>query len=150
MSPDLIGAIIGVVFVVPTIYLINKKGFDHWAWPFFLASLPLYYMLFGALVLDARAMGLELLAGLPYFLIGYLVWKVKPRLAWLVLGVAWISHGFYDCYHNYLFINPGVFVWYPAFCALVDIFVGVYLLLNITLRGTPNSPHFLEREAPLT
>jgi hypothetical protein len=139
VSPDLIGVIIGVVFIVPTIVIINRRGFDDWAWAFFLATLPLYYMLFGIIAMDGRVIGLELLVGLPYIVIGWLLWKASFRLAWLLIAVAWISHGFYDYYHDYLFINPGVFSWYPAFCAMVDIVVGVYLLLNTALRPASNN-----------
>lgn len=139
MSSDIVGMIIGVVFIVPTIFIINKRGFDDWAWPFFLATLPLYYMLFGVLAMDGKAIGLELLFGLPYILVGWLLWKASFRLAWLLISLAWISHGFYDYYHDVLFINPGVFNWYPAFCALVDIVVGVYLLVNTALRPASNN-----------
>jgi hypothetical protein len=139
VSPDLIGVIIGVVFIVPTIVIINKRGFDDWAWAFFLATLPLYYMLFGIIAMDGKVIGLELLAGLPYIVIGWLLWKASFRLAWLLIAVAWISHGFYDYYHDFLFINPGVFSWYPAFCALVDVVVGFYLLLNTALRPASNN-----------
>ena len=44
MLPDLfnttVGILAGIVFIVPTIIMIRKRGFDHWEWPFFLASLP--------------------------------------------------------------------------------------------------------------
>ena len=45
MSPEIIGLIIGVVFIVPTIYLIRSKAWDALAWPAFLITLPVYYML---------------------------------------------------------------------------------------------------------
>ena len=134
MSPDLIGVIVGVLFIVPTMYVINTRGFDAWAWPIFLASLPVYYMLFGVLAMDGEAIGLELLYGLPYFFVAWMIWKLNFRLAWLLLAIAWISHGFYDYYHDSVFINPGVFSWYPAFCALVDIAVGTYLLFSSALK----------------
>lgn len=133
MSPEYIGIIIGIVFIVPTIYTINTKGFDDWAWPFFLLTLPVWYMLFGLLALDGTAIMQELLYGIPYLATGLFLWKVKPEfpLARILLAIAWISHGFYDYYHDSFFVNPGVFSWYPAFCAVVDIFVGVYLLSGL-------------------
>lgn len=132
MSHDMfntsIGIVIGVVFVVPTIYIIRKRGLGDWAWPFFLASLPVWYMLFGVLALDGAAIALEALAGLPYFITAFLTWRIRSRVMHVVLGIAWLSHGFYDYYHDVFFINPGVFAWYPAFCAVVDIAIGGYLL----------------------
>ena len=131
MSHDLIGAIIGVLFVVPTIYLIRTKGWDALAWPIFLVTLPIYYMLFGLLALDSTAILKEFLYGLPYFATGLVVWRMRSKTALTVIALAWLSHGLYDFYHDVFFINPGVFKWYPAFCAVVDICVGGYLLVSI-------------------
>lgn len=130
MSPELIGVIIGLVFVLPTILFIRVKRFDAWAWPIFLATLPVYYMLFGVLAMDGTVVLKELLYGLPYLVTGLLVWRMKSRSIHYFVALAWLSHGFYDYYHDLFFVNPGVFSWYPAFCALVDIVVGGYLLLD--------------------
>jgi len=130
VSPDLIGIVIGIVFILPTIYFVRRQNFDSWAWPVFLVSLPVWYMAFGLLALDGKAMLLEIIVGLPYIATGVLVWKMKFRFAHYVLGLAWLSHGFYDYYHDAFFVNPGVFSWYPAFCALVDVLVGSYIVLN--------------------
>lgn len=130
MSPELIGITIGVVFIVPTIYFIRIKEIGSWAWPMFLATLPVYYMLFGLLVLDSTAITKEFLFGLPYFATALVVWRFRLPLFQIVIAIAWISHGFYDYYHDLFFVNPGVFTWYPAFCALVDIAVGGYLLVS--------------------
>ncbi|QFU74422.1 hypothetical protein EY643_01445 [Halioglobus maricola] len=132
MLPDsfytVFGLVFGIVFVVPTICMIRKRGLDDWAWPFFLASLPVWYMLFGVLAGDANVIALEALVGLPYFLTGYLSWRTKSRFMLCALGFAWLSHGLYDYYHDVFFTNAGVFAWYPMFCAVVDIAVGGYLL----------------------
>ncbi len=141
MSPDLTGFALGVAFIVPAIYFIRVKNIGAWAWPVFLATLPVYYMLFGLLALDGAAITKEFLFGLPYFAIALVAWRF--RFAWLrvVIAIAWLSHGFYDYYHDFLFVNPGVFSWYPAFCALVDIAVGGYLLISFinTVRSTQTS-----------
>jgi hypothetical protein len=126
--PELAGVVVGVGFIVPAIYVIRTKEFDSWAWPIFLATLPVYYMLFGLLAMDGTAILKEFLFGLPYIVTGLVVWRVKFPLTHYVLAIAWLSHGFYDYYHELLFVNPGVFSWYPAFCALVDIVVAGYLL----------------------
>ena len=139
MSPEVVGIIIGLIFIVPTIYVIEKRGYGRWAWPIFLVTLPIYYMLFGLLALDASAILQELLYGVPYIITGLVLWKVKFRFTHLVLALAWLSHGFYDYYHDLLFVNPGVFSWYPAFCAVVDIAVGAYLLLNAARYTPPGS-----------
>ena len=100
------------------------------AWPFFLVTLPVYYMLFGVLAMDGTVILTEFLFGLPYILTGLLAWRMRSKAALLVVAIAWLSHGFYDFYHDILFINPGVFSWYTAFCAIVDVTVAGYLLLS--------------------
>ena len=129
MSPDLLGLIIGVVFIFPTIYLIKTKRWDAIAWPMFLVTLPIYYMLFGLLAGDGSVVMQELLYGLPYIVTGLIVWRMRSKAAMVVIALAWISHGLYDFYHDLFFVNPGVFSWYPAFCAFVDVVVGGYILL---------------------
>jgi hypothetical protein len=145
VSPNAIGIIVGLAFILPTIYLIRAKGFDERAWPIFLITLPIYYGLFGLLAMDREVIQLELLYGLPYIAIGLLVWRLKSRLAQIVIAVAWLSHGLYDYYHDVFFINPGVFAWYPAFCALVDIIVGLYLLYDLQNRRSEARANFAHK-----
>lgn len=130
MSAELIGLIIGAIFIVPTIYYVRKKQWDGLTWPLFLVSLPIYYMLFGVLAWDGSAVLNELLYGLPFIAIGLLVWKMNSKMALYIIAAGWLCHGFYDFYHDAFFVNPGVFNWYPAFCALVDVSVAMYLLID--------------------
>ena len=128
-SPNLSGLIIGIIFIFPTIYFIRNKNWDSVAWPLFLMTLPVYYMLFGVLAMDGSAVLYELLYGLPFIMTGLLVWRMRSKNALIIVALAWMSHGFYDFYHDHFFLNSGVFNWYPAFCAIVDVTVGVYLLI---------------------
>ena len=133
--------VIGIAFIVPTIYLIRNKRWDALAWPLFLITLPVYYMLFGVLAMDAKVVLQELLYGLPYILTGFAVWRIRSRWTLIAIALAWLSHGLYDFYHDLFFENPGVFSWYPAFCALVDIAVAGYLLLSLNrLAATGENP----------
>ncbi|MEH6910851.1 MAG: hypothetical protein V7459_09690 [Oceanicoccus sp.] len=130
MPAELTGVVIGFAFVIPTIYLARKNAVESWAWPLFLVSLPVWYMLFGMLAMDGATILNEFLYGLPYIATGLITWRFKSGLSYFILAIAWLSHGFYDYYHELLFINAGVFNWYPAFCAVVDLAVGIYLLAS--------------------
>ena len=81
MSPEILGVVIGVVFIVPTIYFIRRKAWDRQAWPLILVTLPFYYMLFGVLAWDGTAILNEFLYGLPFIVTGLLVWRIKSKLA---------------------------------------------------------------------
>ena len=129
-SVDVLGVIIGILFIIPTIYFIRTQDWDKVAWPFFLITLPVYYMIFGVLAMDGTVILTEFFLELPSILTGFLAWRIRSKAALLVVGIAWLSHGFYDFYHDILFINSGVFSWYPAFCAIVDVTVAGYLLLS--------------------
>ena len=130
MSPEITGLLIGLVFIPPTIWFVRQKHWDALAWPAFLVTLPVYYMLFGVLAGDGWVVMKELLFGLPYVATGLIVGRIRSPGALIVIALAWLSHGFYDFYHDVFFVNPGVFSWYPSFCALVDIAVAGYLLLD--------------------
>ena len=135
MSPELVGLIVGLAFIFPAIYVIRLNGFETQAWPIILATLPIYYMLFAVLAGEGAVVLSELICGLLYFAIGLLVWRMDSKITQRVIAVAWLSHGLYDDYHDMFFVNPGVFNWYPAFCALVDIGVGLYLLAVSNRKG---------------
>ncbi len=137
MSPELAGVIIGLIFIIPTICFIRIKRWDSLAWPVFLATLPLYYILFGVLAMDWAVVVKEFLYGSPYILTGLLVWRIRSKRSLLVIALGWFSHGLYDLYHDLLFINPGVFSWYPVFCALVDITVAAYIMLSLKRLTNP-------------
>lgn len=131
MLPDsVVGLLIGVVFIVPNIWLIRTRRWDSVVWPMILVTLPIYYMLFGALTMDGSVVLKELFYGLPYIITGLMVWRMRSKSTLIIIALAWLSHGFYDFYHDIFFVNPGVFTWYPVFCAFVDIVVGGYLLLS--------------------
>lgn len=71
-----------------------------------------------------------MLFGLPFLIGGVVLSLGRRHVPWAaaVVGALWLAHGGYDLLHPQLFINPGVPAWYPAFCAAVDIVVGLYLL----------------------
>jgi hypothetical protein len=52
-------------------------------------------------------------------------WDPDKRLK-AAFGV-WLYHGGYDYVHHWLVVNDGVPVWYPPFCAVVDMVIALYL-----------------------
>ncbi|MEM7413545.1 MAG: hypothetical protein AAF430_25155 [Myxococcota bacterium] len=150
MWPDVVGAAVGFAFVAVSVPLARRYRIEALLWSLSLVALPLFYMGFGALAADGRAIGLEFLAGLPYVALGLLCWRGGFPQVKVLAGVAWASHGLYDLGHDLFFVNPGVFAWYPAFCAAIDIAVGAFLVAtrDRLRRRRPGRRARLRRSGP--
>ena len=59
-------------------------------------------------------------------------------LRWqILLGIGISLHGVFDLMHGYIINNPGVPIWWPAFCASIDIVLGLWVIfLVVTRRGS--------------
>ena len=127
---DLLGFLLGLGFIVPSFYLSRRWNIDGWFWAAALISLPFFYVGFGLLAHDGAAIRAELIWGAPYILTGALLLISRARSAgalYLLAGF-WLVHAAYDVWHDLLFINPGVWEIYPAFCAAIDFSVAAYLV----------------------
>jgi hypothetical protein len=45
----------------------------------------------------------------------------------LIVVTAFAAHGIFDLVHAHLYANPGVPVWWPAFCLAYDVVAAAYL-----------------------
>ena len=125
---DIVGAIIGTVFVAAAIVLSRKMRIEHWVWSASLILLPLIYMGFGVLAADLNAIKLELLYGVPFILAGLMMLTTNIRYSSYAVAAFWLMHASYDFWHEAFFVNPGVWNWYPVACAVVDFVVFAYLV----------------------
>lgn len=101
-----------------------------------LATFPLYYLVFAVWASDFSSFYKELV-------IGALFWGVcliplsrllkSSYYAFIVLGLGYLAHGFYDIWHGLLFVNRGTPQWWPEFCAVVDVILAGYLLYTAWL-----------------
>lgn len=132
----MIETIVGVLAGLATIALARKIRGEHWVYALSLISLPTIYAGFAWYAGETRIGWQEMLFGLPFLIGGVVLTLARQQFRWAaaIVGALWLAHGGYDLLHPQLFINPGVPAWYPAFCAGVDIVVGLYLL---SLAATP-------------
>ena len=131
---DLLGAAIGLVFAGSTIFVARTRNYENWLYIALLPCLPVFYMAFGVLDGSVNSVVLELVFGLPFIAAGLLLIFVKFRFSAYLAGACWLAHAGWDVEHDLFFVNAGVWSWYPAFCALIDGVVGVYLIfLGTTL-----------------
>jgi len=95
-----------------------------------LSVVALYYVLFAVMGCSVRALLLELIAVPAFFALTALGFR---RSQWFVVaGLG--GHGVYDCFHDLLITNPGMPVWWPPFCASIDITMAGFLAWIILSR----------------
>jgi hypothetical protein len=101
---------------------------EHWVYAIGLLTLPSLYAMFALRIGEPSIAAKEILYGIPYLIGGLAFAFFSARRSAVAVGLLWIIHGLYDIWHHLLIDNPGVPVWYPAFCFWVDVVIGAYLL----------------------
>ena len=82
-----------------------------------------YYALFAAMGASTHALLVESLVGSVFLAVA--VSGFKSSL-WVVV-VALAAHGILDLAHDRVISNPGVPIWWPAFCLAYDLTAAAYL-----------------------
>ncbi len=101
---------------------------DRAFYPTVMIVIAALYSLFAVLGGSTHALVLEALIGLAF--IAGAVGGFKSSL-WLVAG-ALAAHGIYDFVHDWVFTNPGVPSFWPAFCGAYDVVAAGYLAWLLT------------------
>jgi hypothetical protein len=114
------GIFIGVVLALAVALLARRSGLDQdrGFYPVIVIVVASYYDLFAVM------------SGEP----GILLAELVPFV--LFVGAALTGHGIFDIFHAQLISDPGVPVWWPAFCASYDITAGLYLAWRLNLQQT--------------
>jgi len=120
----LIGAAVGVL----TIALARSIRGEHWLYALGLLTLPSIYACFALKAGDLAIGAKEMVYGTPYVVAGLVFAFASVRTSAVVVGVLWLLHGLYDLAHSQLIANAGVPDWYPIFCFVVDVVIGLYVL----------------------
>jgi len=126
MYPIIAGFIVAFI----TIIGIQMSGNSNkpWAYPLTLSLYPLFYIGFAIYAGDYQALLYEAVFALPFFMLCGLIALRSFRYSGYLLGGGLYSHGVYDAVHHHIFINNGAPHWWPEFCGVIDVIIGVYLL----------------------
>jgi hypothetical protein len=81
------------------------------------------YALFAVMGASTHALVLESLVGLVFLAVAIAGFRSS---LWLVV-VALAAHGVLDLAHDRVISNPGVPLWWPAFCLAYDVTAAAYL-----------------------
>jgi hypothetical protein len=99
------------------------------------AVVATYYILFAVRGSSTSALILESVVAGAFLALAVAGFKKNLWLA--VAGLA--GHGVFDFFHHRLIQNPGVPVWWPAFCLSFDVFAGAFLAMLLMRRsGLPS------------
>jgi hypothetical protein len=82
-----------------------------------------YYVLFAAAAASSHALVLESLVAAVVLAVAVAGFRSS---LWVVV-VALVAHGVFDLVHDRVIANPGVPVWWPAFCLTFDVTAAAYL-----------------------
>jgi hypothetical protein len=101
---------------------------DRAFYPTVLNVVAAYYVLFAAMGGSGRVIVVESLIAGVFVVAASVGFR---RSLWLVAaGLA--AHGVMDFFHARLVANPGVPVWWPAFCGAYDVAAAGYLAWRLT------------------
>lgn len=115
---------IGVVLALAVGVMCTVVGMDrdralYCAVTMVVASL---YVLFAVMGASTETIALEMLAASVFIVCAVVGFKSS---LWIV-AFALTMHGVFDFVHGRIIANPGVPVWWPAFCGAYDVTAGAY------------------------
>lgn len=130
---------IGATLALAIGFFGTSVGFDRDRafYPTVMFVIGALYILFAAIGGGGRALLTECVVFVPFLVASVAGFK---RSLWLVVaGLA--AHGVLDFFHPHLVRNPGVPVWWPAFCSAYDVVAAGYLgILLMRSRHTLMTP----------
>lgn len=124
----LIGAILA--FAVGLMATVTGLDRDRAFYPTVLIVIALLYPLFAVMGGSPQALVLE--SGVATAFVVSAIVGFKHSL-WLVVA-ALAAHGIMDVVHGQVIANPGVPVWWPAFCLSYDVAAAGYLAVLLMRR----------------
>ena len=101
---------------------------DRAFYPTIMIVIASYYGLFAVMAGSVQILALESIAIVTFLAASIAGFK---RSLWLVVA-ALAAHGVYDFVHGQLIANPGVPLWWPAFCLAYDLAAAAYLAWLLT------------------
>jgi hypothetical protein len=126
--PSLVG--IGLALAVCVLATMSGLDRDRAFYPTITIVIASYYALFAIMGGSVHALATESIAITAFLVISIVGFK---KNLWLIVG-ALCAHGVFDFVHHSLIADPGVPVWWPAFCLTFDLVAGAYLATLIVRR----------------
>lgn len=112
-------ALVGLLLAVVVAVFAAKTRLDRDGafYPVVVIVVAAYYVLFAAMTGSIRVISIETAIAGAFVVATLVGFKRSTWLVALALG----GHGVLDLFHSRLVANPGVPVWWPAFCSTYDL-----------------------------
>jgi len=126
--------LIGIVLAISTAALGRFAGFDRDRvfYPTVLIVTASYYVLFAVLGRSMSALIVECIVVTLFVVAAIAGFKLN---LWFVV-VALVAHGVFDLLHASIVTNPGVPVYWPAFCMSYDVALAAILVWIVRRRNS--------------
>lgn len=117
--------ITGIVLALLSVVLARLAGLDRdrALYPTILVVIATYYVLFAVIGGSFGALVVESIVMTAFAIVAVLGFKFN---LWLVV-FALAAHGVFDFVHGNVVVNPGVPIWWPAFCLAYDVVAAGFL-----------------------
>ncbi len=127
--------LIGIALAPAIVGLGRLSGLDRdrAMYPIALIVIAAYYVLFATMG-GTQSLPAELISATIFFVIAIIGFRTS--LWWVAAGIA--GHGIFDwVVHPHLISNPGMPVFWPAFCGSIDVTLGVLIAFLLFRRTIP-------------
>jgi hypothetical protein len=127
------GTVVGIAIAVVVCVIARLSGLDRDRafYPTLVVVIASYYVLFAAMAGATHAIVVESVV-MTVFVVTALV-GFRFNLWFVVVALA--AHGVFDFFHGHIVTNPGVPVWWPAFCLAFDVAAAGFLAWLVAGRS---------------
>ena len=109
----------------------TKYDQDRSFYPVILIVIATYYVLFAVINESVGIIITELMIALAFMAMAIIGSRVSLR----IVAIGLIAHGVFDLFHHRIVTYPEVPAWWPGFCAMVDVVLGLVVLAMAKTRS---------------
>lgn len=130
--PYLVALVLAILIVVGT--RIAGMDRDRALYPVALIVIGSYYVLFATMGGSTPSIVTEMIGATVFIVLAVIGFRIN---LWIV-ALAIAGHGLFDFFvHPHITPNPGMPVWWPAFCGTIDIALGILVAILLNLGVIP-------------
>jgi len=117
---------VGLAVVLAVFGKLTSYEKDRSFFPTLLIVIASYYLLFA--ILDGSVSTILIEIAIASFFIVLAIWGSYQFP--IIVGAGIALHGIFDFMYGHFYLNNGVPVWWPAFCAGIDIPFGLWVMYS--------------------